>query len=88
MVERYEELLSENTDRKRAITRATDNQFFDDNNQSPDSTKTEHINGSFPFNGRQGFKTQFQRNNQSTIGSASQSQGSSMHNEMTNTTTE
>ena len=88
VVERYEELLSENTDRKRAITRATDNHFFDDNNQSPDSTKMENINGSFHFNGRKGSKTQFQRNNQSTIGSASQNQGSSLHNEMANTTTD
>ena len=59
VVERYEELLSENMDRKRAITRATDNQFFDDNNQSPDITKTENINDSFPFNGRQGSKRNF-----------------------------
>ena len=41
VVECYEELLNENTDRKRAITRATDNQAFDDNNQSPDGIKME-----------------------------------------------
>ena len=52
VVERYEELLNEKADRKRAITRATDNQAFDDNNQSPDGTKTENINGTFPFNSR------------------------------------
>ena len=81
VVERYEELLNENTDRKRAITRATDNRAFDDNNQSPDGTKTENINGIFPFNSRQGSKMQFQRTNQSTVGSNSQNQSSSNNSE-------
>ena len=56
VVEHYEELMNENTDRKRAITRATDNQTSEDNNQSPEGNKTENIYGTFPFNGRQGSK--------------------------------
>ena len=85
VVERYEELLNENADRKRAITRTTDNKAynkaFDDNNQSPDGTQTENINDTFPFNSCQGSKMQFQRTNQRTVGSNSQNQSSSNNSE-------
>lgn len=78
VVERYEDLINENTDRKRAVTRAADRQYSDDSNQSAEGTDTENLNGNFPHNGRQGSKKYFKRKNQST---ASQNQRSGMHND-------
>ena len=66
VVERYEDLINENTDRKRAVTLAADRQYSDDSNQSAEGTDTENLNGNFPHNGRQGSKKYFKQKNQST----------------------
>ena len=66
VVERYEDLINENTDRKRAVTRAADRQYSDDSNQSAEGTDTENLNGNFPHNGCQGSKKYFEPKNQST----------------------
>ena len=81
VVERYEDLINENTDRKRAVTRAADRQYSDDSNQSAEGTDTENLNGNFPHNGRQGSKKYFKPKNQSTESTASQNQRSGMHND-------
>ena len=74
VVERYEDLMNENTVRKRAITRAADRQYSDDSNQSAKGTDKEILNGNFPHNGRQSSKKYFKRKNQSTESTASQNQ--------------
>ena len=81
VVEGYEDLINENTERKRAITRAADRQYSDDSNQSAEGTDTENLNGNFPHNGRQGSKKYFKRKNQSTESTASQNQRSGILND-------
>lgn len=66
VVERYEELLNENTDRKRAVTRAADKPYLDGKNQSTETTVSEPLRSRFPHNGRPGQKFNSGQNNQST----------------------
>ena len=68
VVERYDDLMNETTDRKRTITRAADMQYFDDSNQSTEGTDTANVNG-------YGWK------NQRTESAASHNQMPGMHND-------
>lgn len=47
VVERYEELLNENTDRKRAVTRAADKPYLDGKNQSTETTSRNRCEAVF-----------------------------------------